>query len=93
MEGNYPARLRKPQNPEREVSLEENRLSTFVAAESASREIVLLRELAGNSSGFRAAAAELWLSESKDATMFKLSISLRTRASSASLCYRSNNSL
>jgi hypothetical protein len=92
MEGNYPARLRKPQNPEREVSLEENRLSTFVAAESASREIVLLRELAGNSSGFRA-AAELWLSERKDATMFKLSISLRTRASSASLCYRSNNSL
>src|SRR3982750_2829442 len=34
LEGSYLTRFSEPQNPEREVSLEENRWSTFVAAES-----------------------------------------------------------
>src|SRR5947207_8306187 len=90
MEGSYLARLSEPQNPEREVSPEENRLSTFVAAESDSREIASLRELAGESSRFGAGSSEMRSSESKGATMFKLSISLRTRANSASFCCRSS---
>jgi hypothetical protein len=42
----YLARFSEPQNFEREVSTEENKLSTFVAAECDNREIVSLRELA-----------------------------------------------
>jgi hypothetical protein len=86
----YLARFSEFQNPERDVSPEENRLSIFVAAESESREIVSLSEFADDSSGFGAGSSELRSSASKGPTMFKLSISLRTRVNSACFCCKSS---
>src|SRR5207248_10055567 len=68
------------------VAAEENRLSTFVAAESDNREIVSVRGLAADS----AESSEVRSSESKAATIFKHSISLRTRANSPCSCCKTS---
>src|SRR2546423_7400657 len=85
----YLARFRTFHKFER-VAAEENRLSTFVAAESDNREIVSVRGLAGHSAEFGAASSEVRSSESKAATIFKHSISLRTRANSACFCCKTS---
>jgi len=64
-------------------------LSTFEAAESDSREIVSFRELRGDWSD-SSGSPEVLSSESKDATMFKLSISLRIRAMSDCFCCKTS---
>lgn len=64
-------------------------LSACEAAESDSRETVSLKELRGDLSD-GSGSPEVLSSESKDATMFKLSISFRIRAMSDCFCCKTS---